>query len=150
MKNLILSAAVLLTVTFSAHASTAEPVTNSKVEETFIKTFKVAENVKWSNTGNNYEAYFENNGIKTRVTIDGKGNLLQTIRYYGESNLPAHVLYHVKNDYKGSEVHGITEVSNNYGINYRIVLKNSKKYIHINVDDKGHTELVVENTRGDK
>lgn len=150
MKNLILSAAVLLTVSFSAAASTAEPVVNEKAQRTFVTIFKDADNVTWSHTGNHYEAFFDNDGIKTRVTIDTKGNLLQTIRYYGENNLPANVLYAIKNDYKGKEVYGVTEVTNKNGTHYRVVLKDSKHYTHINANQAGDTEWVARHTRGDK
>ncbi|MCH5720142.1 hypothetical protein [Niabella hibiscisoli] len=150
MKNLILSAAVLLTVSFNAAASTVEPVVTEKAQKTFVTIFKDADAVKWSNTGDNYEAFFDNGGVKTRATIDAKGNLLQTIRYYKQDNLPANVLYNLKKDYKGCEIHGVTEVSNNNGINYRIVLKDNKHYTHINANQAGDTELVAKYTRGDK
>ncbi|WP_114792526.1 hypothetical protein U0035_02090 [Niabella yanshanensis] len=150
MKNLILSAAVLLTVSFNANASIAEPVVNEKAQQTFVATFKNVNDVTWSNTGNNYEAFFENDGIKTRVTIDTKGKLLQTIRYYKEEQLPSNVLYHVRNDYKNNEIHGVTEVSNKNGVHYRIVLKDAESYTHINANQAGDTALVAKYARGDK
>jgi hypothetical protein len=149
MKNLILSAAVFLTVSFAATASTVEPVVNEKAQRTFVTVFKDADNVTWSNSGNNYVAYFENDGIKTRATIDSKGKLLQTIRYYNESHLPATVLAAIKNDYKGKQIHGITEVTNKNGTNYRIVLKDIRYYTHINANQEGQTELVTRYTRAD-
>ncbi|MGE9313554.1 hypothetical protein ACLOAU_18025 [Niabella sp. CJ426] len=149
MKNLILSAAVILTLTFNAAAATAKPV-NDKAQKTFNLLFKDASNVKWSDAGTGYEAFFDSDGIKTRVTIDAKGNLLQTIRYYGENNLPANVLYNVKNDYKDKAVFGVTEVTNKNGVNYRIVLKDDKYYTHINANNSGDTELVARHKRGDK
>ncbi|WP_114792522.1 hypothetical protein U0035_02075 [Niabella yanshanensis] len=150
MKNLILSAAVLLTVSFNAAASTPEPAVNEKAQQTFVATFKNVNNITWSNAGNNYEAFFENDGTKTRVTIDAKGRLLQTIRYYKEEQLPSNVLYNVKRDYKNNEIHGVTEVSNKNGVHYRIVLKDSIHYTHINANDAGDTELVTKYTRGDR
>ena len=150
MKNLILSAAVLLPIGYNAVASPVTPVVNEKAQKTFITNFKDAADVTWSNAGNHYEAYFENAGIRTRVTIDAKGNLLQTIRYYGENNLPANVLYAIKNDYKGKEVYGVTEVTNKNGTHYRVVLKDSKHYTHINANQAGDTEWVARYTRGDK
>lgn len=150
MKNLILSAAVLLTIGYNAVASPVTPVVNEKAQKTFITIFKDAADVTWSNAGNHYEAYFENAGIRTRVTIDAKGNLLQTIRYYSENRLPANVLYSVKNDYKDAGIHGVTEVTNKNGTNYRVVLKDSKHYIHINANEAGDTALVSKYTRGDK
>ena len=148
MKNLILSAAVTLSITFNA-AATAKPV-NDKAQQTFNLLFKGADNVKWSDAGDNYEAYFDSEGIKTRVTIDAKGNLLQTMRYYSESHLPANVLYNIKNDYKGKEIFGVTEITNKSGVNYRIVLKDNNNYTHINANSAGDTEVVSTYKRGDK
>lgn len=150
MKNLILSAAVLLTISFTAAATTVEPVVNEKAQKTLTNVFKDADGVKWSRPDSNYEAYFENKGIKTRATIDDEGNLLQTIRYYDENNLPACILYQIKKGYKGKEVHGVTEVTHKNGVNYRIVLKDNKYYTQINANATGETELVSKCTRGDK
>lgn len=149
MKNLILSAAMVLTLAFNAAASAVEPVTE-KAEKTFNQLFKDADDVRWTNTGNTYEAFFTSDGIKSRATIDAKGNLIQTIRYFGESNLPSNVLYAVKKEYKGKEVFGVTEVANKNGVNYRIVLKDDKNYTHINANSIGDTELVAKYKRGDK
>ncbi len=150
MKNFILSVATVLTVNFSVMAATAKPVVNEKVQQTFVATFKNVNNVSWSNAGSNYEAFFEDNGIQTRVIIDVKGKLLQTIRYYKEEQLPAAVLNGVNIDFRGNQIHGVTEVSNKKGTYYRIVLKDNKRYTHINANQAGNTELVSTYTRGDK
>ncbi len=55
MKNLILSAAVILSVTF--HAGAAVKPVNDKAQQTFNLLFKDATNVKWTDAGNNYEAF---------------------------------------------------------------------------------------------
>ncbi|MCH5690690.1 hypothetical protein LWM68_44560 [Niabella sp. W65] len=96
MKNLILSAAFILALTGSAFAGSVEPA-NEMVLKTFSQIFKEAYNVSWSNTGKHFEAYFVgDNNIKTRALLDAKGNLIQTIRYYKEEELPSNVLYAVK------------------------------------------------------
>ena len=149
MKNLILSAAFILTLAFNAAAAPKEPV-NEKVQHTFNQIFKEALDVKWSNIGNRFEAFFTSDGIKTRATLDVKGNLIQTIRYFGEDNLPANVLYGIKKEYRSKEIFGVTEVTNQLGVNYRIVLKDDKHYTHINANSKGETEVVSKYKRGDK
>jgi len=148
MKTLVLSATFILAVTFNAAASTA-PV-NEKAENTFRLIFKDAGHVQWSAAGNLYEAFFIMDDIKTRATIDAKGNLIQTIRYYSEAHLPANVLYSIKRQYRGKEIFGVTEVSNQQGVNYRVVLRDDKTYTHINAGSNGDTELVKKYKRGDK
>ena len=149
MKNLILSAAVLIALTFNASAAPVEP-DNKKVQETFDAIFKDAIDVSWTNDNKNYEAFFIADNIKTRATIDAKGNLLQTIRYYQAEDLPANVLYHVTKEFKGQDVFGVTEVSNRSGVHYRIVLRDDSHYTHIYANNAGDTEVVATYKRGDK
>ncbi len=150
MKNLILSVATLLTITYTAAASPVEPVVSEKAKATFSSIFKNATDVTWSETGNNEEAFFTANEVKTRATFDAKGNLVQTIRYYKEDKLSSVVLAGVASSFPGKEIHGVTEVSNKNGINYRIVLKDNKHYTHINANSTGDTEVVSKYNRGDK
>ncbi len=149
MKTLILSAVTLLTITFNAAAS-PEPSVNEKAQATFVTIFKTAINVTWSETANSTEAFFITNSVKTRATFDTKGNLIQTIRYYHSDKLSPVVLAGVRSAFPGKEIHGITEVSNKNGTNYRIVLKDDKNYTHINADGTGDTEVVSKYKRGDK
>ncbi|GAB3424682.1 hypothetical protein [Niabella aquatica] len=149
MKHLILSTAVMLSLSFNAFAVPKEPA-GEKAQKAFYMIFKEADHVKWSNTGKQYNAYFVADNIKTRATFDSKGNLVQTIRYYGEEHLPGNVLYNVKKTYKGKQVFGITEVSNQNGVHYRIVLRDEKSYTHINANNTGETEVVSKYKRADK
>jgi hypothetical protein len=149
MKTLILSAITLLTITFNATAS-PEPSVNEKAQATFVTIFKGAVNITWSATANSTEAFFINNDTRTRATFDAKGNLIQTIRYYQSDKLSPVVLAEVTSAFPGKEIHGITEVSNKNGINYRIVLKDNKYYTHINANSTGDAEVVSKYKRGDK
>lgn len=150
MKTLILSAAFILALTGSTFANAADPA-NENVLRTFGQIFKEAYNVSWSNTGDHFEAYFVgDNDVKTRALLDAKGNLVQTIRYYKEENLPSNVLYTLKKEFKDKDIWGVTEVSNKNGVNYRIVLRDDKNYTHVNANSLGETEVVSKYKRGDK
>ena len=149
MKNLILSATLMISFVLSATTAKADPV-SEKVQSKFVKLFSNVVDVSWSNAGKNYDAFFVLDNIKTRATFDSKGNLIQTIRYFGGEELPENVLKAIKSEYKGKEIHGATEVINKYGSNYRIVLKDSKYYTHINANSEGETQLVSEFKRADK
>lgn len=149
MKNLFLSAAVLLTFAFSTAAATAEPV-NEKVLKTFTQIFKDAQQVSWSNRGDYFEAYFVSENVKTRALLNQKGALVQTIRYYKEAELPSNILYSIKEAYQGKSIFGVTEVTNHNGVHYRVVLRDDKHYTHINANSKGDTEIVKKYKRGDR
>ncbi|HOZ84981.1 MAG TPA: hypothetical protein PK191_05790 [Niabella sp.] len=149
MKTLFISAAFLLSIAFNASATNADP-SNDKVAKTFKLLFKNASNVVWSHADKFYSVSFTKASVSTRAMFDKQGQLVQTIRYYKESNLPANVLYNVKKNYAGMEVWGVTELSNDHGINYRIVLKDKENYTQIKANDAGEIELVQEFERGDR
>lgn len=150
MRNLILSAAFMLFMVSNTSAGWVDPA-NEYVLKTFGQIFKEANNVSWTHTGNHFEAYFlGDNNIKTRALLDTKGNLVQTIRYYKEEDLPSNVLYAVKKEFRDKDIWGVTEVSNKNGVNYRIVLRDDKNYTHVNANSTGETEVVSKYKRGDK
>lgn len=148
MKNLILSAALLFSLATHANTVDAFPE-NENVVKTFKDVFKDAHNISWNNTGKYYEAFFTIASVKTRATIDGKGRLVQTIRYYNESELPAKVIYSVKKEFPNKDIFGVTEISNKFGTTYKIILKDDTNYIHINANSIGETEVVADYERGD-
>lgn len=149
MKKIILLAALAISITGFAATTATEP-DNEKVMKTFNELFKGVNHVSWNETGNYHEAFFSMNNIKTRVLIDNKGKLVQTIRYYKENNLPANVLYSVKRTYSKQNIWGVTEVANNNGTGYVITLNDAKHWYNIKADAAGETELVSKYKRGDK
>lgn len=146
MKNLILAAALL--VTMNSFAADKNPTVNEKVLKTFNQVFKDAENVKWNNVAKYSEASFNTGDIKTKAILDNDGNLVQTIRYYKQENLPANILYNVQKDYC-HEVWGVTEVSNVNGTLYNVVLKCKKFWYNVKADANGNVELAKKYRRGD-
>ena len=102
MKTVLFSVALLLSITATA-ATRVNPV-NEKVIKTFNEIFRNASNPVWNVSADYYEAWFINGSVKTRARFNSKGHLVQTIRYYTESGLPANVLYKVKQAYAEKEV----------------------------------------------
>lgn len=149
MKTAILSAALLLSVAATAAASRINPV-NEKVMKTFNEVFRNVSTPVWNVAGNYYDAFFVNASVKTRARFDSKGHLVQTIRYYTESSLPANILYKIKRAYQGKEVYGVIETTTDDGINYGIILKGDEKYIRIDADTLGDIKAVAEYNRNDK
>ncbi|MFT3902383.1 MAG: hypothetical protein QM727_04385 [Niabella sp.] len=150
MKKFILLAAVAVTFSLSAMAATSDPIGNEKVEKTFNELFKGAQNVQWYNSGKYIMAHFVTGDVRTRVRLDEEGKLLQTIRYYGESELPTHIVASLKENFSGKNVWGITEVSNEKGIVYHIVLKDAKHWYNVISNADGEMNLSKKFKRGDK
>ncbi|MES1225027.1 MAG: hypothetical protein ABUT20_56695, partial [Bacteroidota bacterium] len=90
----IIYLAVLLT-SFAATAAT-RPEISAKVLKAFNETFTAAENVSWEEFDNkNCQANFKLNEVIVKVLYDDNGDLLQTMRYYTERNLPPNILVRV-------------------------------------------------------
>lgn len=140
--------AVMLTG-FSAMASTP-PEISEKVLKAFKATFTDAENVTWKELdNNNSQANFKVSEIQVRAMYDNEGNLLETVRYYGERNLPPNILARLKKRYVGKEVFGVTEISSESEIAYHITLKDEKNWYTIKSDPYGNLQQTDKFKRAD-
>src|SRR4030095_5401932 len=102
MKKIIYLAVLLAGLAVTA-AATPEP--GEKVLKAFKETFTKAENVVWEEFENkNCQANFKQDEIAVKAMFDGDGNLLETIRYYGEKTLPPNIINKLKKKYAGKEV----------------------------------------------
>ena len=138
MKKIFFSAAVLVSL-----LSFATPPTdvNDKVLKAFNETFAHAQDVQWIETGNQYQANFMQNEIQARVWYDADGNLLQSVRYYKEQNLPLTVLAKLKSNYAGKKVFGVTELSTQTETTYQVVLEDAKTWTIVDADAYGQLTL---------
>jgi hypothetical protein len=140
MKKLLLS---VTTAIFSLLVYATEPTAvNEKVLQAFHASFKDAQQVVWEEHTDMYEVRFLHNDIKSRITYDTEGNIMKTIRYYFEPNLPLLVRAKIKERFKGSKVFGVTEVSSRDEITYHVVLEGEKTWTNIECDAYGNTAIV--------
>jgi hypothetical protein len=129
----------LLLTGLSATAATP-PEISEKVLKAFHQTFTGAEDVTWNETETNCQASFKISEVQVRALYDNEGNLLETVRYYGEKNLPLNVLTKLKRRYAGKEVFGVTEISSENDIAYHIVLKDDKNWYKVKADPYGNLQ----------
>jgi len=133
MKKILLAASIVFAFSFRAMAD--DP--NAKVLQAFHKTFPNVKEVAWTENDHSYEVKFKQNEILSKVTYDMDGNILKTLRYYYEQNLPLLVLSKVKSKFNGKKIFGVTEESSDAGTFYHIVLEDEKHWINITVDSYG-------------
>ncbi|HEX7903333.1 MAG TPA: hypothetical protein VF487_05600 [Chitinophagaceae bacterium] len=147
MKKLIYLAVMLIGL--SATAATP-PEINEKVLKAFKQTFTDAENVTWKELDNSsYQANFKLSEIQVRAMYDNDGNLLETVRYYGERNLPPNILARLKKKYAGKEIFGVTEVSSDTDVSYHISLKDEKNWYTIKSDPYANLQQTDKFKRAD-
>jgi hypothetical protein len=129
----ILFLAVLLTGLATTAAT--PPEISEKVLKAFKETFTTAENVTWEEFENkSYQANFKENEIIIKAMFDNDGNLLETIRYYGEKTLPPNIINKLKKKYMGKEVFGVTEITSETEVSYYISLKDEKNWFVVKSD----------------
>ena len=81
------------------------------------------------------------NGIRSHLFFDGAGEVVRCQRYYTEKDLLPFVAAKVKYKYPGYTIFGVTEITNQYGVRYTIVLEDPKYWIHVESTDNGTLAL---------
>lgn len=151
MKLFILTAALSLGLNaMAATTPVVNPTVSPKALKTFNEVFTDAKDVQWSTTANYNEAHFSSDAVTTRVMIDNSGKLVRTIRYYQAAKLPSNILYKVKEKYNDKEIFGITEITNESGVAYHIVVRDDKYIYNVDADNNGNISQAKKFKRGDK
>lgn len=138
MKKVFL-AALVLSSTFTLFA--ADPGIDEKVLTAFRQTFQHAENVSWTTSKFTYEVRFQQNQIIAKITYDKDGNMLKTLRYYKEEQLPILVLTKVKNRFVNKNIFGVVEETSAEGTYYHITLEDEKNWLDVVSDNFGSLNI---------
>jgi len=117
MKKIFVLAAALLV---SSSILYAEPET--KMEKSFKETFPLAKNVKWHQDAEGYLVSFTQGDMPVKIAYNKKGKFIQSLRYYGEKDLPTNILIAVKNKYHDTNIYGVTECTTTDAVTYHIAL----------------------------
>lgn len=128
---------LLVTMMFALTLTAMATDPNEKVLDAFKKTFPHVEDVAWTESPNSYEVKFKQNEILAKVTYDKEGNIIKTLRYYHEQQLPILVMSKVKARFNDKRIHGVTEESSEEGTFYHIVLEDEKNWVQITADTYG-------------
>lgn len=151
MKLFILTAALSFGLNVMAATNpVVNPTISPKALKTFNDVFSDAKDVQWSTTANYNEAHFRSGAVTARVMIDNSGKLVRTIRYYPAAKLPSNILYKVKEKYSDKEVFGVTEITNESGTAYHIVVRDDQYIYNIDADNSGNISQAKKFRRGDK
>ncbi|MFL5741888.1 MAG: hypothetical protein ACJ75B_16820 [Flavisolibacter sp.] len=140
MKKILIAALILGT---SFRSIAAGPIVNEKVLNAFNKTFQNVQNVTWTESEFIYEVSFKQEQVTSKVVYDKQGNILNTLRYYKESQLPIMILTRVKQRFADKKIFGVTEQSSDEGTYYYITLEGEKTWTNIKADNYG--SITVEN-----
>ena len=136
---------------FSAVAAnaTGRPEVNEKILKSFTQTFIYAQDVVWDEKDNVFQANFWQGEINIRAKYDDQGNLLGTIRYYFEKQLPPNIVSKIKKKYPGKFIYGVTEVSSDDEVNFFVKLQDDKNWYTIKSDAYGNLQQTDKFKRAD-
>lgn len=148
MKKLILSAAMLVSITTIALATPREEV-NQKVLKAFSETFGKVENVVWHEFDTYYQANFKLDEIQVRAQYDEDGGLIRTIRYYGEKQLLPNIVSKLKKKYASKEIFGVTETTTEDEVTFHISIKDANHWYMVKSDAYGNLEQTDKFKRAD-
>ena len=139
MKKILLAALIL---GFGLRSLAANPVNvNEKVLKAFNKTFVNVSDIIWSEAGDYYYVNFKQNEVVVRATYDKQGNMVNSLRYYKEDQLPILILSKVKNRFSDKSIYAITEETNESGVHYHITLQDEKHWVMIISDSYGNISV---------
>ncbi len=137
MKKILLASFLFTAVLAQA---TTPPEVNEKILKAFKETFTYAEDVVWQEKDNAYQVNFWQGEINIRARYDEQGNLLGTIRYYYEKQLPPSIVSKVKRRYAGKTIFGVTEITTEDEINYFITIRDDKNWYTVKSDVFGNLQ----------
>jgi len=148
MKKLFFFAA--LAISISASAMTHPSEVSEKVLKAFKQTFALATEVTWHEYDNVFQANFKQDEVQIRAQYNEDGQLLKTIRYYGESQLMPNIVARLKKKYAGKEIFGVTETSSEQEVSYVINIKDNDNWYVVKSDIFGNLEQTDKFKRADK
>lgn len=117
------------------------PEINIKVLDAFNKTFNNAQNLKWFENENSFEARFNSDGVRAIVWYNKKGELIKMHRYYFEYKLPPFLLGNIRKKMPDQKIYGVTEITNSAGVEYYITMEDRKHWIQLKADNTGDFEV---------
>lgn len=119
-----------------------ESVSN-KIAKSFKKYFGEQAEQNWSIVGNNFLNRFHVNGVLTNSMFDKNGNLIYTIRYGTEQDMPEDVKRIVKSEYYDYSITMAVNVNESKRDIWVVTLVNATQQLTVRVED-GDMEQVQE------
>ena len=120
-------------------------INNSNVKWILLLTILFANLISFGQkTGGNITEALSNDKtgvISTKKVLDEEGNIRYTIRNYSEDLLPPFIAGRIHKKFPGKKVWGVTEVSSEEGIQYKVFLQDDKKWYHVSANSGGDVYL---------
>ena len=108
---------------------------NDKVQKSFEQYFAGVSNQDWSMMGKDFHTTFYNNGVLTQALFDKKGNLINTISYGTEKDIPVSVKKIIKSEYYDYAITVAVKIKMNQEDIWVVNMKNDTEYLIVRVEN---------------
>ena len=114
---------------------TDEGKMNPKILTRFDKAFKNAVNVKWYKAGENFLAEFRTGETSNTSLFDKNGNLIYSINYCFQKQLPAGIKKMITNKYEEYEITSVAKILQDNRKIWVVKLAGKSNYIAARVEE---------------
>jgi hypothetical protein len=142
MKRLVTALAMIMTVGVSAAFATDDVKVDKDVLSAFQKDFTGAQHVKWSKEQNFYKAAFVLGDTRVIAYYSEEAEFAGSARSLVPAQLPLAVTSQISKRYGPVDLVEVTEISNDTGTSYKIMLETADKTIKLNAFPTGQLVLV--------
>jgi hypothetical protein len=134
----------MLTVMSSASIfAVPEPGASERILKLFHQVFPKIEKAVFCDLGDGYLVYYKSNDSSAgRVYYDRMGDMVKTLKYYGESELDPFIRGKIADKYNAKRIFGVTEMLSDEEHSYHIVLQDDKNWYNIVSDATGSMRMV--------
>jgi hypothetical protein len=138
-KIIVLCLAVVFSTAIFA-APLPDPATSAKILKSFQQDFPEVSNPVINEVGDYYLVYYKygKDNYSCRIFYDGKGKIVQTMKYYSCEELTPFIRAKIKEAYNGTKISSVTELTNAVNHYYQVILKGNKSMYVVEVDINGN------------
>lgn len=131
MKKFLLLLSGLLVAGVITATAQMDPVVDQQVKESFKKEFPEAQSAKWSGNQDYDRVDFIMKDYRLQSFFSKQGDLIETRRDLGYSQLPLAIMKELEKNYPGTEFSQIEEISDNRGTKYLLKAETAKRKFRI-------------------
>ena len=135
-KTLLLLPLLLVAISFTTFARLNNKV-DPRAEQAFKKEFVGASNVTWATTGNFLKASFVWADHQAVAYYNNDAELIACVRGLFFNQLPLTVIRSVERNFNNAVTLEIMEITNDDGINYKMILEYKNKKYHVRLNSLG-------------
>ena len=111
-----------------------------KLVGNFNKNFPMAQNAKWTVTGDAYLASFTDGGKLVNASFTRKGQFVYALIYAKATDLPDFIQHDIKKSYPSATVYKVVEMKKPGVVDYEVILQNATEYINLKITQDGQMQ----------